>query len=427
MKKLLLFAFFLIMWGGYKFAMPAEDLLVKSISRTDQIVEILIFCFAALIIFLNIFKRIIIHKPLLPKPLFEGYSIHILFLYSWALLSSIFSYYPYYSFSRAGQYLVAIILIGYLIEEIPDYKKIINTIFYFSVLNLLYVVVCFFFFPDLIESSEEGRIIGGGIFKNDNGVVPFIVSMFSFCYYLTVKKRLLKFINISIFIVSLIFLLLYQTRNILYQTPFYILLILFYYEKISFKSLLKISLAAVILIGLINYGLPIIELYTRGKAFVSESRVDTWKVIVENKYMVPFFGYGFLGTPAFLLPFKQRLEGARILITADPHNYFLTAYTEFGILGFIYSIIFIFIMLYLLIQSFKKSKFIPRNIYYPCLVSIILQGIISSFVTNFIISPISFYTISTLTCIMLLNKITYYTDVSATHYFVEKRKKQSIK
>ncbi len=123
--------------------------------------------------------------------------------------------------------------------------------------------------------------------------------------------------------------------------------------------------------------------------------------------MVPFLGFGFLGSPAFLLPIKERLVGSRILITADPHNYFLTAYTEFGIAGFIYSIIFIFILFLLFIRSYKKLRGLSANIYYPCLVSIIMQGIFSAFVTNFLISPINYDSVLVITCVMLLNQISY--------------------
>jgi len=322
------------------------------------------------------------------------------------LVSSLTSAYPSYSFFRAGQYLIAIFVIGYLLEELPDEKTLLKALYLFSIVNLCYVALAYAFVPKIVLGAEEGRLSGGGIFKSDYGGVPFVASMFSFCYFLYLKNRWWRSIHLCIFILSIVFLFLYQTRNVLYPAPFLLLFILYYYNKISFRSFFLLFLTVSIILFLNYIGVPLFDLFTRKKGFTARSRVDTWEVVMENIHEVPFFGLGFLGTPAFLLPIKESLVGTKILITADPHNYFLTAYMEFGILGFLYSTVFIFILIKLIVRSWKVSAALPGSILFPGLFAIIAQGIISSFIANSFISQISFNMLSVITCILLLAKMT---------------------
>lgn len=411
MKQLLMLSLILVMWGGYKFTLQAEDILEKRIYRTDQIVEIVIFLVVLFVICLNVAKRVILGRALFPKQLLRGLSFYVLLFYLMSLASSVFSYYPSYSLFRASQYLITIVLIGYILEEVIAYKAIVKTIFYFGFINLIYVAAGFFFFPQVVMGAE-GRLAGGGIFKYDGGVVPFTVCILSLCYYFTSKRRAWKFINAGIFSFALLFLFLYQTRNVLYQFPFYFLFIIFCYRKMSIRTFMIILIAIAIYVALAYLGFSFSEIYTRREGFFFESRLITWEVIFQNLDQIPPWGFGFLGTPAFLFPLKEMLESSHILITADPHNYFLAAYTDLGILGFLYSIAFMFLLLRLLIKRYGQMKIIPQDILLPGLISLILQGVVSSFFTNFLIEPISFATVMTIACLLLLVKA----DPSAQRY-----------
>lgn len=409
MKKFLIFSLLLVMWGGYKFTIPAEDLLTKKIVRIDQIVEVIVFLVVLFIICLNVAKRILLHKALFPKLLLQGFSTYLLFFYMIALASSIVSYYPSYSFFRAAQYLITIFLIGYILEEITNYGVIVKTIFYFSLINLIYVIIGFFLFPQIVEGAEIGRLTGGGLFKVDQGVVPFTVCILSLCYYFTSKQHLWKIMAGGIFFLAFLVLLLYQTRNVVYQIPFYFLFIIYCYRKMSFKAFLIIFLFAAILFVSAHLGLSAIELF-RHRGFIIESRLATWEIIIQNLDQIPLWGFGFLGTPAFLLPKKEILHRSMVHITADPHNYFLSAYTDLGIIGFCYTIIFVILLLQLIIKRFKITKLIPQNFIIPGIISIIIQGVVSSFFTNYLIAPINFNTVAAITCILILDKAGSFTE-----------------
>lgn len=382
--------------------LEADDILVKKLSRPDQMVELMIYCFALFVLLLIVGRRIILSKPLLPRLLIQKYSTHLFMFYLIALMSSALSSYPSYSFFRAGQYIIALFLIGYILEDLPNKNVLIKAVYLFCVINLCYLALAYLYFPQLVVGAE-GRLTGGGIFRVDNGGIPFITCIFSICYFLTVSQRFWKTFHFSFFIISIVLMFLSQTRNILYPAPFLLLFIILYYKKISFRLFSLVFLAMLIFVLLDYAEIPIAELFTRKKGFTSESRVETWRVVIEHISEVPFFGFGFLGTPSFLMPIKKTLVGARVLITADPHNFFLTAFTELGVLGFLYSIAFLLILLSLLLNIWKTRKSLSDVMFLPGLIAVVLQGIISAFVTNFLLSPISFNTIAIITSIFLLS------------------------
>lgn len=392
------------MWGGYKFTLPVEDILVKSISRTDQIVELSLFCFALSSIFLAIFKRIILKGPILPKLLFKGSSFYIVCFYLIALLSCAVSAYPYYSLFRAGQFLILIFLIGYLLEEGADFRTVTKAIYYFSVINLIYIGIAMIAFKDIIENVEGGRLSGGGLFKADFGFVPFVASVFSFCYMFITERPMYRFVNLVIFSLSVVLISLYETRIFLYSVPFNLVFLAYFYRKKVTKSYLLIfsSVIMLIIVGLLY--LAIIDVFVSREGF-SSSRFDTWQIILENLSLIPFWGFGFLGTPNFLLPIQVSLVQSKILITADPHNFYLAAYTEFGLLGFIFSLGLMFKLIRLVIRSIELLGDAPENLLLPGLISIASVGIINSVTSGLFIVSINFSIIAIITSIILLDRI----------------------
>ena len=234
------------LWGGYKIPGVKDDLLTKSISRPDQIVELLVYVFNLLIIGLNFLRRAALHRPFFPKQLRHGISIYVFIFYLIALASSLASHYPYYSLFRAGQYLIFIFLIAYLFDELQDHGVIIKILFFFALANLIYVAAGLAFFPHIVGGGES-RLAGGGIFKADGGAVPFNVSILSLCYYFTSQKRAYKVGSATIFITAMVFLVLYQNRNIMYQAPFYYLFIIYFYRALSVKAVISIFMIFVVL------------------------------------------------------------------------------------------------------------------------------------------------------------------------------------
>ena len=150
------------------------------------------------------------------------------------------------------------------------------------------------------------------------------------------------------------------------------------------------------------FAFPLYERFAQ-RGIESESRMTTWEVVLEKRDQIPLQGFGFLGTPAYMLPMKKSMQKKGIGMTADPHNYFLTALTEFGVFGFLYAVVFFILILRLVLKRFKQRAVIPQAVMLPGLIAIILQNTVSGFVGNFLIATISVSTISTITCLLLLD------------------------
>lgn len=401
MKKWLILSLVLALWGGYEPPGVSQDLLSKSISRTDQIVQLVIFGFILLVITANFIKRAGRSLPVFPRLLRHGFSVHLLLFYLIAFSSSFASLYPYYSLFRAAQYLIVLFLIAYLIDELPDQGAIIRVLFIFSLVNLIYVAVGLVLFPHVVMGGAH-RLAGGGFFRADGGSVPFNVSIFSLCYYFTSRRHSHKTASVIIFLTAIVLLVLYQDRNIMYQAPLYYLFIILYYRRFSIKAFIGITVVLSVLAGIVLAGFPLYERFTE-RGVKSETRMATWEIVLKRRGEVPLYGFGFLGTPAYLLRVQKSMEGRGIGITADPHNYFLTAFTDLGVFGLLYSVVIFFLILRLVRKRFKQRAAIPHDTLLPGVIAVVLQSTISAFVTNFLIAPITSTTISTIICLMLLD------------------------
>jgi len=141
--------------------------------------------------------------------------------------------------------------------------------------------------------------------------------------------------------------------------------------------------------------------------------MKTWEIVLKKRDQIPLHGFGFLGTPAYLFPIKKSMERKGIGITADPHNFFLTALTEFGVFGLLYAVVFFVLILILVLKRFKQRAMVQQNVLLPGLIAIILQNAVSGFVTNFLIASINLSTIATITCLMLLDSTVPLAECSA--------------
>ena len=353
---------------------------------------------------MDAFRRFTIGRTLVPRLLGKGSSAQLVVIFLAAAASSLVSAYPAYTFFRASQYLIAIALVGFMIEDLEDYGRIVRALYFFGLMNLIYVAAGVFLYSDVVAHWEGARLSGGGVFRSDLGAVPFTVSVLSLCYFFIAKNLKRRLLAGALFALAFSLLFLYQTRHFLYPFPVYFLYITLFYRKVRLRSLALLLLATVAISILISWGFPIFGLFTR-RGIQSNTRVTTWQVVLENRQSIPAFGFGFLGTPVFLSPIKSSLERSGTAITADPHNYFLTSLTDFGFAGLAFAILFVLFLVRLIYRSMKAAKYAPSNVLAPGLICIVIHGIISAFVTNFLLTQIGLLTMVEIVSIMLLDRI----------------------
>ena len=346
MKKIGLIAFWGLLWGFFKYYDdPSGDWAEKNIDRIDIIGELAIYILAFIVAFLFYLRRAISRKAFIPNIIFEGSVFYITIFYLVAIISSLYTFLPLYSFYRGSQFLIFILFVGFFVEDYdknPQKSLNFNLLIYFAIINFIWIVLSFYWFPDLIGYEERGiggairyRIMGGFPFRRDFGLVPLIISIISMSKYFNEKKVARKVAYLVSTLLGAYFIVLYESRSIQIAVIASIVFLLVGESKMNF-SLFYLTSGFCIIFYFVDQKWDLLNYIFRFQSIATLSgRLTTWRYSLLNLSQVPFYGYGFLATPfVFAIP-----QFVGEVVTLDTHNSLLESFYNTGYLGLILTII----------------------------------------------------------------------------------------
>lgn len=370
-KKTLYLSFVLLLWGFYKIHEdPRASMYIKSVNRPDIVGEISIYIFAGVVIILMIMRRIILRKNPIPSIAFKGSFGLTFFLYFWALISSLYSFFPIYSAFRAVQYFIAILVIAFILDKQKAnlYNgKAITIVNYFIMVNFIWVAIAYFIAPNLVgveTYTGQYRLLGGMPFRRDYGFIPLSIGIFSLCETLTHKNKKRRKYYFVLFAISCIYIGLYRTRGVIIVMGAVILLILYLQKKIDIKRLAIIIMLMILFFFLDHYWNLFDFILRKNTSVLFElgRRGITWEYLIAEIKNVPILGYGFLCMPFV----TEEIRAYNPLVISNSHNYFLEAFFTLGYIGIllvfiiIVKIIWEFYLLWKIEKSKKTRKLITK-------------------------------------------------------------------
>jgi len=264
-----------------------------------------------------------------------------LYLYSLiCIFSTLWSYFPLWTLYRSVEYFIGVFLVGMIVSNIndeKDFKCFLDwTIFLYGILILtvLFGVICY---PNMAINRGIG-ILGiqiKGVFPkiaaNGVGDISALVGIVSFVRLISYNhNRSFYFI---VFIVSVITLILSQSRSPLTGFLLGIILILFLSKKIK----LIVFLILIIVMFLGNFWDIFIKFFMRGQSkelFWSLSgRIPAWKVTFSVFMKNPILGYGAYAAGRFFVGLKYGY------MMSSLHSDWVETLIGTGILGFSFLLI----------------------------------------------------------------------------------------
>jgi len=265
-----------------------------------------------------------------------------LYFYSFiCIFSTLWSYFPLWTLYRSVEYFIGVFLVGMIVSNIndeKDFKCFLDwTIFLYGVqiLSVLFGVICY---PNMAINRGIG-ILGiqiKGVFPkiaaNGVGDISALVGIVSFVRLISYdRNRSFYFI---VFVVSIITLILSQSRSPLTGFLLGITLILFLSKKIKWIVFLTLIGVIVVFTSFLNI---FIEFFMRGQSkelFWSLSgRIPAWKVTLSVFMGNPILGYGAYAAGRFFVGLKYGY------MMSSLHSDWVETLIGTGILGFSFLLI----------------------------------------------------------------------------------------
>jgi len=294
------------------------------------------------------------------------------------LFSTVFSNYPALGFEQIFRTILFFILI-YLYYGLLLYNKDIYTfIISLSITGLFFacLLIYSFMFTDvsLLAFADEYMIKLTHFFvhKNTLGVFFTIVIIFFTLYSYYTKSKVQKYFSYFVLVLLSLGLITTNSRSSI-MVLFVGLVYLFFQID---KRLIKYFFISAALFGSLFLLKPVrdfAELYMRFESF-STGRDLIYETVFKTLPHVWLTGSGPAATKYYFFEYSNYLMGSHEQLWMDyhidktifghAHNYYLYYFTDLGILGFIFSVlfpIFYFIMNYKVVQ---KTKLLDKKLYY---------------------------------------------------------------
>ena len=339
----------------------------------------LIFQITALsLILLLFFKKYgLKFKPLPKVP--KQFILLILFLYGAIFISSVFSKYPGASIgltSRLTAFLLIVYLFYSLINGYHTTKVILISLFSASAIMVVAVFYDFFVNGISLVNFISMSYRASGIISNYNATSGFFAITIPITFALLfsgIEKH--KKILLVVFLFVQTFALLFTGSRSAYLAIFVAgIIILFNLNRSLLKKIALIAVITILLLYLID---PIRELLTtflrieRGVTYRDKLWKISFNMIKENffvgigpgSYKYEMFNY----FPIMLDSFQGKLIINLFDETSGKnvsHNFYLTLFSDLGILGFVFSVVFPLVIFSFLNKIVKHLKKIKETEYY---------------------------------------------------------------
>lgn len=260
----------------------------------------------------------------------------------------------------------------------------------------------------MFEAEDEVVRVGGisierpfaaATFGNFNSYVVYICFAMPFLYYYILNnyRQVLKTILSTIILVSsIIVILVNASRGGLLTSAVMGAIFLLMTKKSKYKTLFVIALAVFAVIFIVprmeTLFLAMSLKSEGGGAFTDEGRIEIWMVSLEVLANYGFIGTGIGGMAAAIKAYNPSV----INIT---HNMFLELLVQYGVLFFIFFMVYLF---KLFLQARKQKNSSIKILLYMALLAMPIYSIIDS---GYLLNPIIYTALASLTVFAYINKI----------------------
>lgn len=374
MKKLILLAFFIIIWGPHKiFGIDPSRTLRSSFSYEfdkSAYFEIIMWTAIFLIFMYYIFRKIVLKIKLLPK---ETYNSPILFYFLFCIMCFISSLYSGAFFVTGFKAMkifltLMIVLIVYFEKKFQQFNPL-KFIYYYAIILCFYKIIMLIVFPGLVgkETIDGYRLVGGFPFMPDFGFYSAVAMVYSLNKIFTQKDK--KFINALIFAIAIFTLSLSRVRSVMAPALFTIVIYFLTIRSFKIKYLLLIILLVISINGFYEKAGLFIIRNPESLRTMSQRR-EVWEFISPSIKSKIFFGYG-LGVGG-----KMAVEPYWPVNIGDTHNAWTESLISVGLIGTIPLALSLVLAFYLIIKNRRNDFDLAVQLF--CLLVLILGSSIAS-------------------------------------------------